>query len=631
MRLRLTHENEKGRNQCLYCMINLFDHAELPKRKENNHRSTPNIHINPIKGEGIIPAMRDAWDRHLCEEAVVIPQRARVYAQVIESSWLTNYRGPVDNTGGTMKLCPKGDPDGVLLGGEVRVPLHAEALFHCGGGDNNNDNFNLGMGPCDDRDTKIESAKQLSEPTLVLEFDFTSRQAIPPKTGRSVKKELKASDTGQANAIIFWWELDLFNNETYSTKAGEHWQDHWQQIAYILGTDQDGRYKELKKDELFSLVAIHDDYSISFQIETEIQQDSDSECNTSSKKRKISIGVPQHIPFERALQLNDRDRMSKLLSAIETALALKGREAEILDVSDFSLCSLIAANEFGAKKVTSIESSSGDVPMLSATVAQIGNALPKPNCKFQIINAHLEHLRLEHLEGGPADIVMSELYYEMMQVWNLPCALNYYYTLKSLKRRGLVKPDALSVPSFASVKCCAIEFHSCVVDAHCGLKTDNDGSSICNIKHDEAILYGQNFCTHDIMFPLWQYKWKRLSKDFELAKINYEGDATLMTISGDGEWCHMDFSTFGTCHAIVHWIDYGLKVQEKGCGEEIRMGFKVMTTGNKFNQQAVRMLPLPVSVDEDNIDSLRVSVKPLFANACQNMEDYCFEIKTVIT
>merc|ERR1712038_29780 len=129
--------------------------------------------------------------------------------------------------------------------------------------------------------------------------------------------------------------------------------------------------------------------------------------------------------------------MESLCFAIKSALEMKGREAQVLDVSDFSLCSLIAAN-FGATNVTSIESSSGDIPMLSAMVAQIGNNLPKENCKFQILNAHFDSLSLEHLQGEPATIVLSEPYYEMLQGWNLACALNYLYILKALKRRNLV-------------------------------------------------------------------------------------------------------------------------------------------------------------------------------------------------
>ena len=48
-----------------------------------------------LLGEGWLPAMRDAHERHLDNEnAIVIPQRARVYARVVEGEGVSNYWGP---------------------------------------------------------------------------------------------------------------------------------------------------------------------------------------------------------------------------------------------------------------------------------------------------------------------------------------------------------------------------------------------------------------------------------------------------------------------------------------------------------------------------------------------------------
>lgn len=569
-----------------------------------------------LLGEGIIPAMRDAWDRHLCEDAIVIPQKARVYAQVIESTWMTNYCGPTSRK--DINLSPTSDPS-VLLGGDIVVPLHAEALLGCDS--EKNSEFNVGMAPSDD--DRIKYAKPLSEPTLVLEFDFTTREAIPNQVGRSINKDLVASETGKAHGVLFWWEIDLYG-ETYSTEVGENWQDHWQQCVFVFRSDD--KCHKLTRNQSFTLVSSHDDFSISFKIHTEITQD--DQCPLS-KRRKKNIDVPRHISYDRALQLNDEKRMTKLFSAIKKALDMKGQESCVLDVSDFSLCSLIAATKFGATNVTSIESSSGDTPMLSAMVSQIGNKLPKENCNFQIINAHLESLCLDHIQGKqPADIIMAEPNYDIMQGWDLACAMNYYYIMKSLKRRGLVKSDAISVPSNASVICCAIEFHPCVVNAHCGLKAEN--GSICNFKHDDAKLYGENFHTHDMVFPLWQYKWKRLSDNFTVAKITYEGGEKSMSVIGDGEWSKVKFSKPGTCHAIAYWIDYGLRVGLNDDGISIVQNddyFTTITSGNRFNQQTVRMLPSPIPISKEEVASLHLSIKPSFHDKCGEMEDYSFDIK----
>lgn len=565
-----------------------------------------------LLGEGIIPALRDAWQRHLCEDAIVIPQKARVYAQVIECSWITNFQGP-NLYSENVSFSTTSDPSSVLLGGNNVVPVHAEALLS----QDDNSSFNLGKAPSDDDDGIC--AKLLSEPKLVLEFDFTSKESIPSKMGRSIKKEIIASDAGKAHGVLFWWDIDLYG-ETYST-MGEHWQDHWQQCVFVFGSDVHAQ--ELKKNEPFILTSSHDDYIISFQIEK--QPMPNDKCN-SQKRQKISKEVPRHISSERALQLNDKERFSNLSQAIKTALEDKGMHASVLDLSDFSLCSLIAATQLEASNITSIESSYGDIPMLSALVTQIGNKLPKEGCNFQIINTHLENLSLEHFQGKPVDIIMSEPYYEILQGWNLACALNYHYIIKSLKQRGLVKADALSVPSYASVKCCAIEFHHCVTDAHCGLNVKAE--CICTFKHKDAILYGQNFHTHDMIFPLWQYKWKKLSDTFTVAKITYEGDVKSMLIHGDGEWSKVKMLRAGTCHGIVHWIDYGLRVKDgnNSSGQDESV-FRVMSTGNRYNQQSIRMLSSPITIQQKDVGLLELLVKPLFQDAIEGIEDYSFEIK----
>lgn len=560
-----------------------------------------------LLGEGIIPAMRDAWKRHLNKDAVVIPQKARVYAQLIECHWITNYKGPL--VANDFNLSPSHDPNDVLLGGNIVVPMHSESLLN---NSNNDSVYFIGRAPMDSE--KIETAKMLSDPILVLDFDFTSPESVPSESGRSVKKIIQTIDKGQAHGVLFWWEIDLYD-EVYST-MGEHWQDHWQQCIFLLSETI-----ELNKNEPFHLICSHDDYNISFEIHKDLELDN---VNNSPKRQKIAASDSNYISFERALQLNDRERLLSLSQAIKTALDIKGLESCVLDVSDFSLCSLIAATQYGAKNVTSIESSCGDIPSLSARVTQLGNQLPKESCRFQIMNAHLESLSLDHFNGEQADIIMSEAYYEILQGWNLPCALNYYYITKSLKVKGLVKNTAISVPSVASVKCCAIEFHDCVTDAHCGLKGEN--GTICDFKHDDAIRYAQKFNTHDIILPLWQYKWKQLSDVITLAEINYEGDASSMCITGDGEWSRIKFIHDGSCSAIVHWIDYGLRVSDgqDNVNEDERT-FKTISSGNRYHYQTIRMLSSPIIIRKVDIGSLGLAIKPSFLQ--NNMDDYVFEIK----
>lgn len=563
-----------------------------------------------LLGEGLIPAMRDAWDRHLGKDAIVIPQKARVFAQAIECNWITNFRSKRMNWK-SLKMSPKACGLEPLMNGNHVVPIHAEAIIK--DQKQSESKYNLGMAPCDTE--PIQAAVVLSEPALVLEFDFTSKESIPPKNGRSVTKELSAINTGVAHAILFWWEIDLFD-ETYSTKMGGNWQDHWQQCIYVFS---DTDCCSLTKGEAFVLTSKHNDCSISFEIDLRLEKSQQSE----SKRQKISHNIPNHISSDRALQLNDRERMGTLVTAIKTALMIKGENSNILDVSDFSLCSLIAAAELNAKNVTSIESSSiENLAMLSALVAQIGNDLPRDKHVFQIVQAHLDNVTLDNLQQREGfDLVMAE-YFEIMQSWSIASAINYYFIIRSLKDRNLVKTDAISIPSFATIKCCAVEFHPDVIHAHCGLHTEDE--SICGFSHKDVCLYGKNFSKHDMTFPLWQYKWRRLSTNFTVARLPYEGGGDSLTIEGDDEWCEIQFSQPGTCHCLAFWVDYGMRNDTNE-----RDNFQLMTTGNRHHQQTIRMLASPKKISEKDIKLSKLLVKPRFKNGKRkDVEDYSFEIKS---
>ncbi len=565
-----------------------------------------------LLGEGLIPAMRDAWDRHLEEGAIVIPQKARVYAQVIESNWVTQFRSSKMNFK-NLCLSPKSGGVEQLLSGNVLVPIHAEGVL--GYDSSAASDFFIGMSPRDN--DSIEAAKFLSDSAVVLEFDFTSKESIPSKCGRSIRKEFTATNRGFAHAILFWWELDLFG-ETYSTKVGGNWQDHWQQCVYVFSA-ADSLF--LEKDEAFILLAKHDDSSISFELEKECEK----EYSKKPKKQKVTHEVLHHISCERALQLNDKERMKNLCDAIKTALSIKGESSYVLDVSDFSLCSLIASVEFDAKNVTSIENSSTDnIAMLSALVSQIGNNLPKDGCCFQIVQAHFDSLTLSNLQKDEAfDVVLAEPYYDIMQSWCIATALNYHYIIKSLKRRMLLKPDAISVPSFATIKCCAVEFHTDVIKAHCGLSME----SLCGLSHESVKSYAENFSKYDMTFPLWQYEWKRLSDDYSIAKILYEGPLENMDmVDDDANWTEIQFSHSGICHCVVFWVDYSVRINQ---GDGTTHNYKTMTTGNRHHQQTVKMLESPKVITEHDIGSFKLLVRPRFKRTPGiNEDDYSLDIKT---
>jgi len=255
-----------------------------------------------------------------------------------------------------------------------------------------------------------------------------------------------------------------------------------------------------------------------------------------------------------------------------------------------SLCtsSLIAAVCSGAKKVTSIESSSGSLPLYSATVSQLANRLPVSDAEYIVLNAHFESILLEHILGGPAQIACSEPYYEVLEGWHLQEALNYFYILRSMKLRGIVCNNAFCIPSSARLVGCAIELDEFFINSYSGIeKGVKNIRTILDFNHDVVDAHCNRFHEYDMNYPLWQFKHRKLTEPFEIARILYEGSVETMMIEGDGVWKSCTFGKVGKCAAFLYWIDYHLPVQQ---------GFQIISTKDEYHFQSIRLLKTPVVV-----------------------------------
>lgn len=360
-----------------------------------------------LLGEGVLPSIRDAWSRHLKDDAVVIPRRARVFAVLVEGLPSDDDSNDTDKTNKTATdffgpnlesfrqasggVCLSTSPNNInpLLGRHdqsgktvtesntegILVSLHASSLL--------DENYNepLSNGLTDYNDYKIipqkpkengdflqehRGIRALSQPQSVLDFDFESGlEALPPPTGRSFSKQIMATSDGNCNGVLFWWELDLGDSadSTYSTKPigffsdsddSNNWQDHWQQNLFLFG---DTQVRKVTGGHPVEINVSHDDSSISFAI-TNTQNLGQSDISRPIQRRRLNqeeCTMNRCISSTRALQLNDTSRIRTLRDGIEYALETKGMDAPLLDLSDMGVCALIAAAA-GATRVTSLES-----------------------------------------------------------------------------------------------------------------------------------------------------------------------------------------------------------------------------------------------------------------------------------
>jgi protein arginine N-methyltransferase 7 len=595
-----------------------------------------------LLAEGLLPALRDAWDRHMHpplplttsqtgtdtdatdtnnnaasgRSSIMVPQRARVYAQLVSGSWLTDYYGPHahdnDSTNTNSKeeessthpppfhlSTEAPEASSLLLDARtVKLEVHADQLLQDG------------------------SLRPLSDPAEIFNLDL-SRDHFPDVDGGRHTTILSVTADGTAHGVLLWWSLDLWDDICYSTEPGkEPWQDHWHQSLHIISADSQ---LELVANESVTLQATHDDSSISVKVlKTNCDQDKqqDPDDKSAAQRPRYDATPSALISPERAYQLNDSNRTALLQKAIHKALQVKGKDAVLLDLSDFSLCAGLAAVN-GATNVYSVESSSGSLPMTAARVAQIGNNLPRENTRFDILQCHAEQLSLELFEGAPAAIVVAEPYYEILEGWNLQEALNYYYLVRALRVRGVVSPTACVVPSSCRLMGCAVEseqlrlaYRACgdVAD-----KSDDDGDndrhhagSIRGFDHSIVNYSGDCFHEFDLSLPLWQYPHRRLSSSFEIANLSFTdpSETSIETMS------RVNIDQVGTCDAIMVWLSYDL-----GLGHN-----SMLSTDGRSYRQIVRMLKAPVPIEAQEVGRATLVCKCILGGL-DGPEGHQFEIQ----
>ena len=111
-----------------------------------------------------------------------------------------------------------------------------------------------------------------------------------------------------------------------------------------------------------TMIASHDDTSISFSIDTGAagaHRESEFRNDEDGDTRPMQRRTNRHISTHRALQLNDSSRIRTPTAAIRYCIDARGRDAPLLDLSDFGLCAMIASGLGGGarRKVTSLETS----------------------------------------------------------------------------------------------------------------------------------------------------------------------------------------------------------------------------------------------------------------------------------
>ncbi|KAH8096383.1 hypothetical protein JL720_3752 [Aureococcus anophagefferens] len=183
-----------------------------------------------LLGEGMLPSLRECFDSGTVRrDAVCVPRAATVYAALVACPALAARRGPRNGTGGVAW-----HRDGGCVGGLAAAPARLATLEGCA--------RLTPWAPC---------------ATIGLEA------ATIPERGRhrAPAVAVVADAAGAADAVVFYWSLDLGFGLTTSNDPDGPYQDHWLQMAMPLPARVDVR----AGDEI-ALTAIHDDEAVVFDV-----------------------------------------------------------------------------------------------------------------------------------------------------------------------------------------------------------------------------------------------------------------------------------------------------------------------------------------------------------------------------
>lgn len=521
-----------------------------------------------LLGEGILPALRDAWERHLRDDALMIPQRARVFAQLVgcekdEANWMEIFYGPHnqkiaksfgDEDNDIQPLRWSLDPDGqslLLDARQVQIPIHAKRLF------------------------EKKKFISLSEVVPVFAFDFTTRDAcMAGIEGRRHLTTASATTQGTICGVLLWWELDLWDDITYSCEPGrQNFQDHWQQCLQILPS---GDCIHVEPKDTISLEFSHNDERVFVD-----SVGKGSKVEPETKRLRKNGSDTALISHFRAYQLNDSSRLESFRSALVYSLSMhaNGKAARMLDISDGGWGAWLAG-ALGATNVISVESSSDDRAMIAARIAQCGNGFPLnidgETATFDIIVSHLENLSVENLGGQSPDIVIAD-YYHIFEGWHLQESLNYFYKCRLLRQRGIISDKTIILPCSFRVMACAIESEELrSAYSSCG---DEDGS-ILGLDHSYLNKVAGDFSAYDLSLPLfWQYDYKELTDIFEIHSFKMGCITSHDAVRNRKK---INFKRTGSVDAVVFWIEYDFP----------KSGLSFSSKKEPYNQ-LVRMMPIP--------------------------------------
>lgn len=465
-------------------------------------------------GEGALPTFIHAHKKLLEPGCTVIPSKANVYIQLVESKFIRGWQ----------ELTPFNIPDN----GSILIP---EDIKKC-------------SGPASAHDLQLSQIspqlfKSLADPIPVLSFDFSGSVALQDKN--SLTHEVEIKNSGTIDAMLMWWDLKMDPEGEIIISCAPawihpdgnkaQWRDHWIQAVYYPKFPL-----TVCKGDSVKLRSYYNEYNVWFHVE--VNENSGLE-NDFEDSPVCTCGAHTVFSRTRIGILNDLHRRNSYLKILKRLLT---PDSICLCLDDASLLPLVAA-KLGAKKVYTTQPRVSCKQIISSFVT--ANGLHE---QVKILDVIPAELTAKHLDDQKVDLILFEPFFlSSLLPWD---NMHMWYLYTSLKH--LLSPTCKIVPTHSTLKMIAVEFeHLWKIRAPLGTVEGFNMEAFDQVI-SEASAISDNLVEPQ---PLWEYPCKALCEPLELLQFRFNEDIPDKQICQLGS---IELTGSGICNGIVLWMDWNL-------------------------------------------------------------------------
>lgn len=409
-------------------IINKRSDEDVFKPEERADLLVTEVFDTELIGEGAIKVFRWSLENQLTSNPLIIPHRARIWVQLISSTWLNKCH----------QLYPQ-----IIDFDDAKFHLDFPIdLIECEGSDQL---YDVQASALDmEKDIKL-----ISHPAIAFSFKFTDINSL--KCIEHVQLDLSIIDSANTKDlnIVFWWDIYMDDEKEYLLSCAPYWahplgltreelpwRDHWMQAIYFLPANS--KSVDLKAGDVLKLNCSHDEYSFWFN------------CDSTKKVTDIaptcSCRIHQNLSRNRMLMLNNACINQKMLKALHKKLkGFKGQN--ILFLGDASLVPIFLAKCLHeSNRIYSLKGEQFNNSGFFSSFAKANNI----EDRLLLLDSLQDVFKMKF-----AAVISEPFFNQAILPWD---NLHFWYVLDKLFENSVIDEKTLIYPTKARIKALPITF-----------------------------------------------------------------------------------------------------------------------------------------------------------------------------